>query len=201
MIRNFLCKLLRDARTVFSMVYRLLRWDWQTLFLFEFIYRLCMLAIVIPLLKNVLQWAIELGGLKVLSQYGILTLIQRPWCIPVLLLLGVVVVFFEFIELTMIIHYFDTAQKQERVTLRILWERSWRQTMRICQPKNICMLLFVAFIIPLDGSDLWFQSAKYYEDTGICVGLPAVQGKLEDPVWGPGRTVYFDLLSMDFLSA
>ncbi len=157
MIRNFLCKLLRDARTVFSMVYRLLRWDWQTLFLFEFIYRLCMLAIVIPLLKNVLQWAIELGGLKVLSQYGILTLIQRPWCIPVLLLLGVVVVFFEFIELTMIIHYFDAAQKQERVTLRILWERSWRQTMRICQPKNICMLLFVAFIIPL--TDLTFGSS------------------------------------------
>ena len=131
MIRNLLCKLLRDARTVFSMVYRLLRWDLQTLFLFEFIYRLCMLAIVIPLLKNVLQWAIELGGLKVLSQYGILTLIQRPWCIPVLLLLGAVVVFFEFIELTMIIHYFDAAQKQEKVTLRILWERSGSVSPRI----------------------------------------------------------------------
>ena len=96
-------KLFRDGRATFQMVFRLIRWDPQTLLLFEFLYRLLSLTILTPLIKMVLQWGIEQSGVLVLSQFNLLSVLRKPWCILLFLLLGLVMVFYEFIEITVII--------------------------------------------------------------------------------------------------
>lgn len=154
--KKSLKKLVQDSRNIFSIILRLLRWDWQTLFLFEVLYKLCSLVCAVPLFKMILQWTIELAGIPVLSQYTLFTLIQKPWFLVILFLLGVMVAFYAFIELTVIIHYFEAARKKERVTIAGLLKKSWKQAIRIGKPQNICLLLFVALIIPV--TNLTFSS-------------------------------------------
>lgn len=50
-VRVRIQKLYRDGRTIFQMVFRLVRWDPQTLLLFEFLYRLLALTILVPFVK------------------------------------------------------------------------------------------------------------------------------------------------------
>ena len=147
-------KLFRDGRATFQMVFRLIRWDPQTLLLFEFLYRLLSLTILTPLIKMVLQWGIEQSGVLVLSQFNLLSVLRKPWCILLFLLLGLVMVFYEFIEITVIIRYFDAARRKEKITLWELLRRSWRQALRIGSPQNLCLLLFVALVIPLTNLTL-----------------------------------------------
>ncbi len=147
-------KLYRDGRTIFQMVFRLVRWDPQTLLLFEFLYRLLALTILVPFVKMVLQWGIEQNGVLVLSQFNLLSILRKPWCILLFLVLGLIMVFYEFIEMTVIIHYFDAARNKEKVTILELLRRSWKQALRIGTPNNLCLLFFVALVIPLTNLTL-----------------------------------------------
>lgn len=154
--KKSLKKLVQDSRNIFCMILRLIRWDWQTLFLLELLYKLCSLVCMVPLFKMILQWTIELAGIPVLSQYTLFTLIKKPWFLVILFLLGVMVAFYAFIELTVIIHYFEAAKNKEKITVAGLLKKSWKQAIRIGQPQNICLLLFVALIIPI--TNLTFSS-------------------------------------------
>lgn len=154
--KESLKKLVQDSRNIFSIILRLVRWDWQTLLLFEFLYKLCSLVCMVPLFKMILQWAIELAGIPVLSQYTIFSLFKKPWILIILLILGVLVAFYEFIELTVIIHYFEAARNKEKITIFGLLQKSWKQALRIGHPQNFCLLLFVALIIPI--TNLTFSS-------------------------------------------
>ena len=87
-VRVRIQKLYRDGRTIFQMVFRLVRWDPQTLLLFEFLYRLLALTILVPFVKMVLQWGIEQNGVLVLSQFNLLSILRKPWCILLFLVLG-----------------------------------------------------------------------------------------------------------------
>ena len=123
--KKSLKKLVQDSRNIFCMILRLIRWDWQTLFLFELLYKLCSLVCMVPLFKMILQWTIELAGIPVLSQYTLFTLIKKPWFLVILFLLGVMVAFYAFIELTVIIHYFEAAKNKEKITVAGLLKKSW----------------------------------------------------------------------------
>ena len=147
-------KLYRDGRAIFQMVFRLIRWDPQTLLLFEFLYRLLSLTILIPFVKMVLQWGIEQNGVLVLSQFNLLSILRKPWCILLFFVLGLIMVFYEFIEITVIIHYFEAARNKEKVTILELLRRSWKQALRIGSPNNLCLLLFVALVVPLTNLTL-----------------------------------------------
>lgn len=135
----------------FKNALKLIFWDWSTLLLFELIYKSAALAVAIPALKALLDYAIQQAGLRYLTMDTLPVLMRNP--MAVLLTVGTICVYavYIFIEMTAIVLYFDNGVQGKWIGAGQLFLSAVRRAFRILKPQNLLMLVFVLLMIPMSG--------------------------------------------------
>ncbi len=135
----------------FKNALKLIFWDWSTLLLFELLYKSAALAVAIPALKALLDYAIQQAGLRYLTMDTLPILMRNPTA--VLLTVGTICVYavYIFIEMTAIVQYFDNGVQGKWTGAGQLFLSAVRRAFRILKPQNWVMLIFVLLMIPMSG--------------------------------------------------
>lgn len=136
---------------VFKRAIKFMFWDWSTLVLFELLYKFGAMIIAFPVLKAILEYAMQQVGLKYLSNQNVLLILKNPTAIFILIILVLLLAFYIYIEITAIIIYYDKGLKGEKISTGALFIQAIKRASYILKPQNILLVLLVIVIIPLTG--------------------------------------------------
>lgn len=160
-------------KQTFRSAFRLIAWDWSTLFLFELLYKLLSAIVVFPFFRAMLQYALQLSGVSLLSHQTLCLVLQSPATLLSLLLLLVLFSFYIFIEIVGIVLYFDNGIQGKRVGVFPLLVSAAKKACSIIHPKKFSLLVFVLLILPMAGVTLSAGPLQSLEIPGFILGFIA----------------------------
>ncbi len=166
----------------FKNALKLIFWDWSTLLLFELLYKSAALAVAIPALKALLDYAIQQAGLRYLTMDTLPILMRNPTA--VLLAVGTICVYavYIFIEMTAIVQYFDNGVQGKWTGAGQLFLSAVRRAFRILKATKLGNANLRAADDPYVGTgadhrSLWLHQhsgvyrRQYFEDAAVERGL------------------------------
>ncbi|WP_315079390.1 glycerophosphodiester phosphodiesterase [uncultured Clostridium sp.] len=136
-------------KRILNNFYILIRYNWMTLILFELLHKGLILIAIMPFINYMLSSLMKSANIIYLSTDNITKILTNPISIILILLIILALAFYIFFELTSIIICFDKSIKFSKIGLIELIKESLKRSIRIIYTKNILLIAFVIFIVPL----------------------------------------------------
>ncbi|NFE93762.1 glycerophosphodiester phosphodiesterase [Clostridium botulinum] len=121
----------------------------MTLILFELLHKGVILIAIVPFISYMLNSSMKSANIVYLSTDNITKILTNPISIILILIMILGLAFYVFFELTSIIICFDKSIKFSKIGLLELIKESLKRSTRIIYAKNIVLIAFVIFILPL----------------------------------------------------
>jgi glycerophosphoryl diester phosphodiesterase len=127
----------------------LLKKSFYKLFLFELVYTIMTLFILVPFLGFLMNMAIKLANIQYLTSYNIVRFVKSPatW-----IFLGFLIFFYViymWFEICAVIHCFSNTKQDKEVTFGGMIHAGIEGIFKIFKPKNLLTIVYVLLLIPL----------------------------------------------------
>lgn len=136
-------------KRVLNNLYIIIKYNWMTLILFELLHKGVILIAIVPFISYMLNSSMKSANIVYLSTDNITKILTNPISIILILIMILGLAFYVFFELTSIIICFDKSIKFSKIGLLELIKESLKRSTRIIYAKNIVLIAFVIFILPL----------------------------------------------------
>lgn len=128
---------------------RSILWNWQTLLLFELLYKILGGVFLFPLLQDFLNFTVKDSNLDYINLDNIKIWILSPLTIPVLILCIIILSIYIMIEMSVIVEYFYTSHFKIKIGLFNLLKSTFKKIFHILRPRNWLLLFLVMVIFPI----------------------------------------------------
>ena len=128
---------------------RLLGTNFKALIWFELLYKFALLAIGVPVLKQLVNSLIWITGYRYLTAENIRRFVLHPLTILFALALLVFLVFYELVEVFAIIYLTDQSMQGKHTHSGCAFGFARKQALKLRHPKNFAMLIVVMLMIPV----------------------------------------------------
>lgn len=127
---------------------KLLKYNFSSVILFEIIYKLLSLAVLAPVLYSILNYSVKLAGLGYLSGRTVGTYFRAPSTYVLLICILLIVSVYFLINISGLIYAMEASHRQEKTHALILLIKGLANAVRIVNPKNMGVCLYVLFVLP-----------------------------------------------------
>ena len=128
--------------------FKLITYNFKTLFFFELLYKLIISVIFTPLSVFIFNLTMKLTGYTYLTLENIGNFLWNPITIGILLLLLIFISIITLFDISTMIVIFDESYHEYHINLKDALKISIIKTWKIIRPKNILLMIFLLFIIP-----------------------------------------------------
>lgn len=127
---------------------KLLKYNFSSIILFEIIYKLLSLAVLAPILYSILNYSVKLAGLGYLSGRTVGTYFRAPSTYLLFVCILLIVSVYFLINISGLIYAMEASHRQEKTHALILLLKGLANAVRIVNPKNMGVSLYVLFVLP-----------------------------------------------------
>lgn len=127
---------------------KLLKYNFASVILFEIIYKLLSLAVLAPILYSILNYSVKLAGLGYLSGRTVGTYFRAPSTYLLFICILLIVSVYFLINISGLIYAMEASHRQEKTHALILLLKGLGNAVRIVNPKNMGVSLYVLFVLP-----------------------------------------------------
>ena len=128
--------------------FKLINYNFKTLFFFELLYKLIITVVFTPLSVFIFNLTMKLTGYNYLTLENIRSFLLTPITIFILLLLLIFIAIITLFDISTMIVIFDESYHDYHISLKDAVKISIIKTLKIIRPKNILLIVFLLFIIP-----------------------------------------------------
>lgn len=126
----------------------LLRYNFTSIVLFEIIYKLLSMAVLIPLIYGIINYSIKLAGIGYVSARTIGKYLRSPATYVLLLCIVLIIAVYLLINISALIYAMELSRRQEKTHALVLLFKGLGNAVRIINPKNMGIVLYVLLILP-----------------------------------------------------
>ena len=128
--------------------FKLIFYNFKTLFYFELLYKLIIAVVFTPLSLLIFNLTMKLTGYSYLTLENIGGFLLNPITIIILILLLLFISIVTLFDISTMIVIFDESYHEYHINLKDALKISIIKTGKILRPKNILLMVFLLFIIP-----------------------------------------------------
>ena len=128
--------------------FRLFKYNLGSIILFEIIYKLLSAAVLVPVLYAILNYSIKLAGIGYISARTLSKYLHAPSTYVLFICVLLVVSIYILINISALIYAMDASHRKEKIHPLVLLFKGFLNALRIINPKNIGMGVYVLFILP-----------------------------------------------------
>lgn len=133
----------------FSTGLKLLSCNFRDIVFFEIIYNLVTNAAVIPLLKIILNAAIEISGYGYISNRNLLSFLKTPSTIIIIIFILLLVAICTLFEISAIVYLFNNSIQNKKTNFAGMFYMGFDTCKRALKKGNFSVLLYAVFILPI----------------------------------------------------
>ncbi|MBQ8924603.1 MAG: glycerophosphoryl diester phosphodiesterase membrane domain-containing protein [Lachnospiraceae bacterium] len=137
----------------FKKSFEMFKYNFPSILLFEVMYKLLAAVILVPLLYGIINYSIELSGVKFLSLGRLRRYLMAPTTYVALLLIIILVLIYFLINMSAVIYAMDASHRQVKTNALQIMLRGFVNGLRLLRPGNFLTAIDVFFVIP------WIYSA------------------------------------------
>lgn len=141
---------IKDLRTIFQSLF----FQWRTLLLFEFLYRVIGSLLIYPIVSSLIQDSLASAKLTYLDLSSISIWLSSPYTFPILLFCFLLLGSYILYEMSVLSYYFHWSLKRESFTLITLIKIAFHKIWKVIKPRNWLMLVIIMVLFPLTSLSL-----------------------------------------------
>ena len=141
---------IKDLRTIFQSLF----FQWRTLLLFEFLYRVIGSLLIYPIVSSLIQDSLASAKLAYLDLSSISIWLSSPYTLPILLFCFLLLGSYILYEMSVLSYYFHWSLKRESFTLITLIKIAFHKIWKVIKPRNWLMLVIIMVLFPLTSLSL-----------------------------------------------
>lgn len=126
----------------------LLRYNFASIVLFEIIYKLLSMAVLLPLIYGIVNYSIKLAGIGYVSARTLGKFFRSPATYVLFLCIVLIIAVYLLINISALIYAMELSRRQEKTHALILLFKGLGNAVRIINPKNMGIILYVLLILP-----------------------------------------------------
>ena len=130
--------------------WRMLKWDWSSLLLFEMIYKMLFL-VVITLAQLGFECALNIAGITYLTNQNVFQILRHPLSVLLLVLILLLIIYCTFIETAAVVLYCERGVQGQEVKVRGLFAASAKRALSIFKPHNLWIFILLCLFFPSQG--------------------------------------------------
>lgn len=134
----------------FQIAIALLKKSLKKIIIFEAIYTLLKTAIFTPILVEMVNLALQLAGVKYLTNSRLPDFVLKPTTIAIILLALVMIAVFSLIEIASLIYCFDIEYHKHEVRVMDMIKQGAKSALSLIN-NNFIMIVFMLLIIPINN--------------------------------------------------
>lgn len=128
--------------------FRLLRYNIGSVILFEIIYKLLSAAVLVPVLYAILNYSIRLAKIGYISAKTLGRYLKTPSTYLMFFCIVIVISIYILINISALIYAMDASYRKEKTHPLILLFKGFFNALRIINPKNFGIGIYVLFVLP-----------------------------------------------------
>ncbi len=148
------------ALHVIKRVFRVLRFNYREIILFELIYRILFAVCVISLNTRLFSFAIKKAGYSYLTAKNLVGFFLHPWSIFILLIIFMFLVFYVFFEVCVLLAAFQASEYGERLKLQDLIKKGIKNLIRVLKREQYICILYTLFFFLASGMFYLYPAAE-----------------------------------------
>ena len=133
----------------FSLAIKFLKNNIKQIIIFEAIYKIIVMAIVTPLLVELVDIAMRLSGINYLTNARLMGFLTKPTTIAILILVIVLYAIISIMEMGAITHAYNISYHGGKATIIDMIKAGAISAVRLLSPYNIPMIIFVIALLPI----------------------------------------------------
>ncbi len=127
---------------------KLVQYNWKQLVGFEIIYKLSCVLFFIPVLWNMFDLIMKVGGYSYLTIENIVSFLSNPLVIPLLVILIILAAICAMIDISAIIFTLDQSKQKNTVHVWQIIKFSVKNAARAWNPRNFLLVVVVLLLLP-----------------------------------------------------
>lgn len=128
--------------------FRLFQYNFTSIVFFEIIYKLLSMAVLIPFIYAIVNYSIELAGIGYVSARTLGKYLRSPSTYILFLCIVLLVSMYLLINISALIYAMDSSHRQEKTHALILLFKGLGNAVRVVNPKNMGIILYVILLLP-----------------------------------------------------
>lgn len=132
----------------FKSNFRLLKYNFQSIILFEIMYKLLSAAVLVPIIYSLLNYSIKVAQIGYLSARTLGRYLRSPATYLLFAAALIIVSIYILINISALIYAMDASYRREKQHAVVLLFKGFLNAIRIINPKNIGIGVYVLFILP-----------------------------------------------------
>ena len=133
---------------------KLIIYNLKPLLAFEIIYKLVAVIIFSPLVGGMYNLIMKATGYSYLTLENYISFLTHPLTIIMMLVLLLIVTFYAMVDISAIIFILDQSKQKQKTYLSHIIKFSFKNALRVWQPKNFPLIIFVVLLLPFLGIGL-----------------------------------------------
>lgn len=133
----------------FSLAIKFFKNNFKQIIIFEAIYKIILMAIVTPLLVELVDIAMRLSGINYLTNARLMGFLAKPTTIAILILVVVLYAIISIMEMGAITHAYNIYYNGGNVSIVDMIKSGIFSALRLLSPYNIPMIFFVIALLPV----------------------------------------------------
>lgn len=127
---------------------RMFKYNLPSIILFELIYKLVSLSVIIPIIYSILNLSVKEAGIKFLSAATVNRYFRAPSTYVFFLVILVIFSIYIMMNISGLIYIMEYSRREEKANLFLVLFRSLFNAFRAINPKNIGMFFFSLLVVP-----------------------------------------------------
>ena len=132
--------------------FKMFKYNMPSVILFEITIKIVAAAFVIPLFYSVVNLSVKLAGISFLSKYNLKQYVTSPSTYALIFLFLMVMSVYILINISGLIYAMEASHRREKVGVIRILVKGTLNALRVLNPKNWGILIYVLFILPAISS-------------------------------------------------
>lgn len=128
--------------------WKLFKYNFSSIVLFEIIYKLLSMAVLAPLLYAILNFSVAAANIKYLSTGTMTKYFRAPSTYALIFVILIVISIYILINISGLIYAIEASHRREKTNPLALLFKGVANAVRVINPKNMGVMIYVLFILP-----------------------------------------------------
>ena len=124
-------------------------YNWQTLLLFELLYKILGGIFIFPLLHDLIKFTLTTSSIDYINLNTIKTWLLSPLTIPSIILCLIILGIYIMIEMSVLVEYFYNSYLNIKIDIFHLLKSTFKKIFHVLLPKNWLLLFLVMVVFPI----------------------------------------------------
>ncbi|MGN0152709.1 MAG: glycerophosphodiester phosphodiesterase family protein [Wujia sp.] len=128
--------------------FKLFRYNAPSIILFEILYKLLSMAVLTPVIYAILNYSVKVAGIGYISGATIGRYLRSPSTYILAVCIIIIISIYLLINVSALIYAMEASHRQEKTHAMILLLKGLGNAVRVINPKNYGIVIYVLFVLP-----------------------------------------------------